>query len=217
MYLEYNFEIKPIIHFHQASWSAALFNSWKWNDEDIDQNTMDQMMKQRDDFDKNTTNQSDQKCIFPFQKTYWNKQTTLGESWKFNDEDFDQNTMDQMMKQRDDLQQDQTGQTGFYPFQKLFQSTVLQESWKWNDEDIDQNTMDQMIKQREDFDHNNMTKIKHRSLDDEAAWKEIMKWESRHNNEKGSMRPPDILEPYEISSYWVQLSTVVGVLSEKDE
>merc|ERR1740123_2831228 len=114
---------------HKKSWTEALTNSWKWNDEDIDQNTMDQMIKQREDFDQN---------------------------------------------QEDSCQKEQTS---FYPFQKLFRSKTFGESWKWNDEDIDQNTMDQMIKQREDQNTMNLM-IKHRNVDHEAAWEEIMKWES---------------------------------------
>ena len=38
-----------------------LTNSWKWNDEDIDQNTMDQMIKQQEDLNQQTTDQIDQK------------------------------------------------------------------------------------------------------------------------------------------------------------
>ena len=45
--------LDQLIFLLQKSWTEALTNSWKWNDEDIDQNTMDQMMKQREDFDQN--------------------------------------------------------------------------------------------------------------------------------------------------------------------
>jgi len=176
---------------HKKSWTEALTNSWKWNDEDIDQNTMDQMIKQQEDLNQQTTDQTDQKdqkWNQFFQKTYWNKCTKLGESWKWNDEDIDQNTMDQMIKQREDFDQNQEDpcqkeKNSFYPFQKLFRSKTFGESWKWNDEDIDQNTMDQMIKQREDQNTMNLM-IKHRNVDHEAAWEEIMKWESRHTNKE---------------------------------
>ena len=41
--------------FQKTYWNkyTKLGESWKWNDEDIDQNTMDQMIKQREDFDQN--------------------------------------------------------------------------------------------------------------------------------------------------------------------
>ena len=45
--------------------------------------------------------------------------------------------------------------------------------------------MDQMIKQREYQNTMNLI-IKHRNVDHEAAWKEIMKWESRHANKEGT-------------------------------
>ena len=45
--------------------------------------------------------------------------------------------------------------------------------------------MDQMIKQREDQNTMNLM-IKHRNVDHEAAWEEIMKWESRHTNKEGT-------------------------------
>ena len=44
--------------------------------------------------------------------------------------------------------------------------------------------MDQMIKQREYQNTMNLI-IKHRNVDHEAAWEEIMKWESRHTNNEG--------------------------------
>ena len=68
---------------------------------------MDQMIKQQEDLNQQTTDQTDQKWNQFFQKTYWNKCTKLGESWKWNDEDIDQNTMDQMIKQREDFDQNQ--------------------------------------------------------------------------------------------------------------
>ena len=45
--------------------------------------------------------------------------------------------------------------------------------------------MDQMIKQREYQNTMNLM-IKHRNVDHEAAWEEIMKWESRHTNKEGT-------------------------------
>ena len=42
-----------------------------------------------------------------------------------------------------------------------------------------------MIKQREDQNTMNLM-IKHRNVDHEAAWEEIMKWESRHTNKEGT-------------------------------
>jgi hypothetical protein len=71
---------------------------------------MGQMIKQQEDLNQQTTDQTDQKdqkWNQFFQKTYWNKFTKLGESWKWNDEDIDQNTMDQMIKQREDFDQNQ--------------------------------------------------------------------------------------------------------------
>ena len=68
---------------------------------------MDQMIKQQGDLNQQTTDQTDQKWNQFFQKTYWNKCPKLGESWKCNDEDIDQNTMDQMIKQREDFDQNQ--------------------------------------------------------------------------------------------------------------
>ena len=101
--------LDQLIFLLQKSWTEAFTNSWKWNDEDIDQNTMDQMIKQQEDLNQQTTDQTDQKDqkwnqFFP---TTWNNWTKLGESWKWNDEDIDQNTMDQMMKQREDFDQNQ--------------------------------------------------------------------------------------------------------------
>ena len=98
--------LDQLIFLLQKSWTEALTNSWKWNDEDIDQNTMHQMIKQQEDLNQQTTDQKDQKWnqFFP---TTWNNWTKLGESWKWNDEDIDQNTMDQMMKQREDFDQNQ--------------------------------------------------------------------------------------------------------------
>ena len=75
---------------------------------------MDQMIKQQENLNQQTadqTDQKDQKWNNFFQKTYWNKCTKLGESWKWNDEDIDQNTMDQMIKQREDFDQNQEVRT----------------------------------------------------------------------------------------------------------
>ena len=69
-----------------------------------------QWIKHQEDLNQQTTDridQKDQKWNHFFQKTYWNRCTKLGESWKWNDEDIDQNTMDQMMKQREDFDQNQ--------------------------------------------------------------------------------------------------------------
>ena len=77
---------------------------------------MDQMIKQQEDLNQQTTDQKDQKWNQFFQKTYWNKCTKLGESWKWNDEDIDQNTMDQMIKQREDFDQNQEVRTKDYKY-----------------------------------------------------------------------------------------------------
>jgi len=118
----------------KKSWTAALMNSWKWNDEDIDQNTMDQMMEQREDLDKHTTNQTDQKdqkWNQFFQKTCWNKYTSLGESWKWNDEDIDQNTMDQMIKQREDVDQNDQNIMNQIKHHNFDHESAWEEIMKW--------------------------------------------------------------------------------------
>ena len=65
-----------------------------------------QWIKHQEDLNQQTTDQTDQKWNQFFPKT-WNNWTKLGESWKWNDEDIDQNTMDQMIKQREDFDQNQ--------------------------------------------------------------------------------------------------------------
>ena len=54
-----------------------------------------QWIKHQEDLNQQTTDridQKDQKWNHFFQKTYWNRCTKLGESWKWNNEDIDQNT-----------------------------------------------------------------------------------------------------------------------------
>merc|ERR1719266_1865101 len=95
--------------------------------------------------------------------------------------------MDQMIKHRDDLNDNKQTTSNQKICQKILtwnNCKTLGESWKWNDEDIDQNTMDQILKQREDLNKTNTNQIKHYNMDDEAAWKEIMKWESMHTHKE---------------------------------
>jgi hypothetical protein len=60
--------------------SKTFGESWKWNDEDIDQNTMDQMIKQREDFDQNQEDLCQKERFQDRMKSAWGQWRNQGPS-----------------------------------------------------------------------------------------------------------------------------------------
>lgn len=62
-----------------------------------------------------------------------------------------------------------TGDTWVYPSQQMFWNAMKRKGWKWEKDDINQKDMEHIIKI-----HN---------ANNEAAWREVLAWESMHKHE----------------------------------
>ncbi|TGZ58142.1 hypothetical protein CRM22_009756 [Opisthorchis felineus] len=64
---------------------------------------------------------------------------------------------------------DPNGGTWLYPSAQMFWNAMLRKGWRWRDEDITQQDMEHIIRI-----HN---------INNELAWREVLKWEALHANE----------------------------------
>ena len=63
------------------------------------------------------------------------------------------------------------GETWTYPSQQMFWNAMLRKGWRWKDDDVTQDTMAHIIRI-----HN---------VNNEEAWREVLKWEAMHAHECG--------------------------------
>ncbi len=64
------------------------------------------------------------------------------------------------------------GETWVYPSQQMFWNAMLRKGWRWRDDDVSPSTMNHIVRI-----HN---------ANNEAAWREVLKWEALHARECGS-------------------------------
>jgi len=70
------------------------------------------------------------------------------------------------------VSEDGKQETWVYPSQQMFWNAMLRKGWRWKDDDLSQNDMAHIIRI-----HN---------VNNEAAWREVLKWEALHAKECGN-------------------------------
>jgi cytochrome c heme-lyase len=72
-------------------------------------------------------------------------------------------------RQRSTIPKAGTAETWEYPSQQMFWNAMLRKGWRWKDEEVNSDTMAHIIRI-----HN---------TNNEAAWREVLKWEALHHSE----------------------------------